>query len=91
MEDVQFKARDFWVEIEGRTHPTTFAKFSRNTVGNARPAPTMADAQAHQATPAPAKPAAQAKSGARQQPFTGLKVADFAWVGVGPIISKYLL
>ena len=29
--------------------------------------------------------------GARKQPFEGLKVADFAWVGVGPIISKALV
>jgi crotonobetainyl-CoA:carnitine CoA-transferase CaiB-like acyl-CoA transferase len=25
-----------------------------------------------------------------QKPFTGIRVADFAWVGVGPIVSKYL-
>ncbi len=27
---------------------------------------------------------------ALQKPFTGIRVADFAWVGVGPIVSKYL-
>ncbi len=26
----------------------------------------------------------------RTQPFTGIKVADFAWVGVGPIVSRHL-
>lgn len=25
-----------------------------------------------------------------KKPFAGLRVADFAWVGVGPIVSKYL-
>ncbi len=25
-----------------------------------------------------------------QKPFAGIRVADFAWVGVGPIVSKYL-
>lgn len=25
-----------------------------------------------------------------RKPFTGLRVADFAWVGVGPTVSKYL-
>ncbi len=25
-----------------------------------------------------------------QLPFEGLKVADFSWVGVGPITAKYL-
>jgi benzylsuccinate CoA-transferase BbsF subunit len=29
-------------------------------------------------------------NGHRHSPFEGLKVADFAWVGVGPIISKAL-
>ncbi len=27
---------------------------------------------------------------ALQKPFAGLRVADFAWVGVGPTVSKYL-
>ena len=27
---------------------------------------------------------------ARKKPFEGLRVADFAWVGVGPTVSKYL-
>ena len=26
----------------------------------------------------------------RKQPFEGLRVADLAWVGVGPLVSKYL-
>ena len=25
-----------------------------------------------------------------KKPFDGLRVADFAWVGVGPTVSKYL-
>ena len=25
-----------------------------------------------------------------KKPFEGLRVADFAWVGVGPLVSKYL-
>lgn len=29
-------------------------------------------------------------SEALQKPFAGIRVADFAWVGVGPIVSKYL-
>lgn len=29
-------------------------------------------------------------SEALKKPFEGLRVADFAWVGVGPIVSKYL-
>ncbi|MBK6662346.1 MAG: CoA transferase [Thermoflexaceae bacterium] len=29
-------------------------------------------------------------SEALKKPFAGLRVADFAWVGVGPLVSKYL-
>ncbi|HML97743.1 MAG TPA: CoA transferase [Tepidiformaceae bacterium] len=29
-------------------------------------------------------------SDALRKPFSGIRVADFAWVGVGPIVSKYL-
>ena len=29
-------------------------------------------------------------SDALKLPFEGLRVADFAWVGVGPTVSKYL-
>ncbi len=34
--------------------------------------------------------AVEPRSGDDALPFAGLKVADFAWVGVGPITSKYL-
>lgn len=34
--------------------------------------------------------ATEALSGDEALPFAGLKVADFAWVGVGPITSKFL-
>ena len=29
-------------------------------------------------------------AGTLKKPFEGLRVADFAWVGVGPLVSKYL-
>ena len=41
------------------------------------------------ATEAQPAPAAEADEEERL-PFAGIKVADFAWVGVGPISSKYL-
>src|ERR1035437_5342044 len=31
-----------------------------------------------------------AKKTALKQPFEGLRVADFSWVGVGPTVTKYL-
>ena len=41
--------------------------------------------EVHRAPPAPERP-----SEADELPFAGIKVADFAWVGVGPISAKYL-
>jgi crotonobetainyl-CoA:carnitine CoA-transferase CaiB-like acyl-CoA transferase len=42
--------------------------------------------------PTPVDPARTVEPGAGDQdlPFAGLKVADFSWVGVGPITGKYL-
>ncbi len=91
LEDVQFQARDFWVDVGGRTHAGPFARFSRNKVGNDTPAQPLATARS--APPPPAHSPATIDTfriNGRAQPFTGLKVADFAWVGVGPIISKFL-
>ena len=48
------------------------------------------DAGAGAAGRAATRPAVEARSSDDALPFAGLKVADFAWVGVGPITSKYL-
>ncbi len=86
--DPQLASRDFWLEIEGRTHPAPCIRLSRSKAAN-RPAPKLGEGQAllsaaHKASAhkVPASP--------RGKPFAGIKVADFAWVGVGPIISKAL-
>jgi crotonobetainyl-CoA:carnitine CoA-transferase CaiB-like acyl-CoA transferase len=39
----------------------------------------------HRSSPAPSAPEAPGKT----LPFAGLKVADFSWVGVGPITARY--
>jgi crotonobetainyl-CoA:carnitine CoA-transferase CaiB-like acyl-CoA transferase len=90
IEDEHFSARDYWVEIDGRRQPGRFAKLSRTPLGVGAPPPTRDSANGVvQGDRRPAAPPVRA--GARRgQPFAGIKVADFAWAGVGPIISKAL-
>jgi crotonobetainyl-CoA:carnitine CoA-transferase CaiB-like acyl-CoA transferase len=86
--DPQLEARQFWTECGGRLHPGPFAKLSGTPLRMDRPAPALGEAQ--RAFDAPAPRAAATAAGERRPAFEGLKVADFAWVGVGPIISKAL-
>ena len=91
LEDVQLDSRDYWQTLNGVVLPGPFAKLSETPIVYRRGAPELGDAQALlDASPNASVPAGrshvQASDGARA--FDGLKVADFAWVGVGPIISK---
>ena len=88
--DPQLAVREFWVEIDGQRYPGPFAKFSETPIRMERAAPALgADQHLLEEPRAPVvvRPSAP---GARGRAFEGLKVADFAWVGVGPIISKAL-
>ena len=81
--DPQMQARGYWQEIAGRSHPGAFAKLSRTPIVLGEPA-TLGAAAVDGREP-------RARSGSRRrrsQPFAGLRVADFAWVGVGPLIAK---
>jgi crotonobetainyl-CoA:carnitine CoA-transferase CaiB-like acyl-CoA transferase len=80
------EARNYWQPLtlpNGQTvrAPGPFVRFSRTPIGPHAAAPP-AGARA-------AKPAAE-RIEAGPYPFSGLKVADFSWVGVGPITAKYL-
>ncbi|MGD9932542.1 MAG: CaiB/BaiF CoA transferase family protein [Dehalococcoidia bacterium] len=93
LEDPQLAARGFWRTIEGVVHPGPFARLSATPLTNPRPAPTLgqdqslAEAIHHSEVP----PVGRLSTGAlRPRPLEGLKVADFAWVGVGPIVAKAL-
>lgn len=88
--DPHLVARDFWTTIGGRTHPGPFVRPLATPAWPSRPAPALndaADAPAWSPRPAATRPTASAM---RPQPFAGLKVADFAWVGVGPLVAKAL-
>jgi crotonobetainyl-CoA:carnitine CoA-transferase CaiB-like acyl-CoA transferase len=87
--DPQLDARDYWTDIGGFRHPGAFARLSATPLRLDRPAPRLGADQAMLATRRSATqrtPTGQPDEGS----FTGLKVADFAWVGVGPLISKAL-
>ena len=87
--DPQLAARDYWQEVGGRTHPGVFAHLSRTPVRLGGPAPAFGEGQALLDRPRPPR-ATRTTGGPRRSAFEGLKVADFAWVGVGPITSKAL-
>jgi len=88
--DPQLAAREFWVEIDSECYPGPFAKLARTPIRIERGAPTLGQDQ-HLVEEAREPVAVQPSApGTRNQPFEGLKVADFAWVGVGPLISKAL-
>ena len=93
--DPQLMDRGFWTQIGKRTHPGAFARLSATPIHANLPAPASATGQPAFATFTPRRAAgALARQGADSSvasaAFAGLKVADFAWVGVGPIISKAL-
>jgi crotonobetainyl-CoA:carnitine CoA-transferase CaiB-like acyl-CoA transferase len=85
----QLHARDYWVEVGGRTHPGPAVRLSRTPMRLESPAPRLGEHQAELDAWTARSPGRTSKA-ERRRAFEGLKVADFAWVGVGPIIAKAL-
>ena len=85
LDDPQLAARNFWTPVAGRTHPGPFAKLSGTPLVSERGAPAVGEL---------ARPQSRTRSHRRgtppPSPFAGIKVADFSWVGVGPMIGKAL-
>jgi crotonobetainyl-CoA:carnitine CoA-transferase CaiB-like acyl-CoA transferase len=99
----QLAVRDYWDDVKlpsGRTlrTPGPFVKASRTPIGWTRPAPGIgehtdevldatsgAEAARARASARPARPTPP-----RRLPLEGVKVADFSWIGVGPITAKAL-
>jgi crotonobetainyl-CoA:carnitine CoA-transferase CaiB-like acyl-CoA transferase len=87
----QLQERRYWEEVDGRRHPGLAARLSRTPMRLGGPAPRLGEHQDLVASPPEARPSSLVAGGApRSRAFEGLKVADFAWVGVGPIIAKAL-
>ena len=97
----QLAERDYWTTIElpdGRTVSGTgpFARPSATALRSGGRAPALdADGERirqelRERVPRPPQaPSPAPDGGAGALPFEGLKIADFSWIGVGPITAKY--
>lgn len=99
----QLAARDYYVPLtlpDGRPvrAPGAFARPSRTRFALRRSAPRLGEHTQEILAELALRPrrcatpedAASNATQRRPLPFEGLKVADFSWVGVGPISGKYL-
>jgi crotonobetainyl-CoA:carnitine CoA-transferase CaiB-like acyl-CoA transferase len=87
LSDPHLRARDFWTEIEGRIYPGAFARLSRTPIALGRRAPRRGEHD-HLLVSTRRRSRRQETGATPEGAFEGVRVADFAWVGVGPIISK---
>ncbi|MEO8539835.1 MAG: CoA transferase [bacterium] len=85
-------AREYWQNYDLPGHgpvkiPGAFARPQKTPLRKATPAPTspspVSTLAAHSPTPVTSSPDKE------RLPFEGLKIADFAWIGAGPISVKY--
>jgi crotonobetainyl-CoA:carnitine CoA-transferase CaiB-like acyl-CoA transferase len=91
--DPHLRERGYWTEIAGRQHPGRFAVMSRTPIVEPRPAPAPDEARGILDEPrerAVELPIGAPGSERLGEAFDGLKVADFSWIGVGPISAKAL-
>lgn len=89
--DPQLRAREFWVDVEGRKFPGPFARLSKTPIRYERGAPKLGQDQGLLgASIRSPQPASMVKSSPRLAAFEGLKVADFSWIAAGPLITKDL-
>ncbi len=89
LSDPQLVAREFWVDVDGVSHPGPFAILEHTPISYDRPAPRLGADQAlldhlppRQYPPVTAAP--------RGPIFEGLKVADLTWMAAGPLITREL-
>ena len=92
--DVQLRARDFWVDVDGDTLPGPFAILGETPIRYEGPAPKLG-ADQHlvddlDRTPVAPSSHPRVELAPREQLFEGLKVADFSWIAAGPLITKDL-
>ena len=94
----QLHVRDYWDDVtlpSGRVlrAPGAFVKSSAAPIQWARPAPRIGehtDALRAELASTPARAALERVRPERRLPLEGIKVADFSWIGVGPISGKAL-
>ena len=88
--DRQLGARDYFVRVGDTLHPGAFAKLSRTPIRLEAPAPRLGAEQALAGGPARRPQLPPGPKLPRSSLLEGLKVADFSWVGAGPLVSKDL-
>lgn len=99
----QLKDRDFWFKIpptEGHAEvlcPGPFAKMSATPIGIRRRPPRIGEhtgeilCELHKSrSPSEIIPIRPAREGMSRNALEGIKVADFAWVATGPLITRTL-
>ncbi len=91
----QLAVRDYWDRYQlpgGRElrAPGPFVRLSRKPVAFRRPAPAVGEhGRELEGKPRVAERQTPRRAGSAL-PFEGVKIADFSWIGVGPITAKYL-
>jgi crotonobetainyl-CoA:carnitine CoA-transferase CaiB-like acyl-CoA transferase len=93
----QLEARRYWQPYRAGERilraTGAFVKLSRTPVSFSRQAPAVdehADEIVSSLERVPPEPAVRTPVGATPAlPFSGVKIADFSWIGVGPITAKY--
>ncbi len=97
----QVASRDYWRDItlpDGTTvrTPGPFIKASNSPIEWTRPAPLLGEhtnevlGELRRPLPSPARSQPAERVRSSRLPLEGLKVADFSWIGVGPITAKAL-
>lgn len=89
-EDEHLASRGFFQAVDDLVFAGPFAQLSKTPIRYRRAAPELASDQAmlNPSTPSPTEQMFTKPTTKERRAWSGLKVADFAWVGVGPIISK---
>ena len=96
VEDAHLNARDYWVEVDGLKRAGPFAKLSATPIVYSAGAPKLGEHQgllddaALAARSATSSLSTPSPTVGRPRPFEGLKVADFAWIGAAPMVTKQL-
>ncbi|MCP5026079.1 MAG: CoA transferase [Actinomycetia bacterium] len=92
LDDRQLEARNYFQELDGLQRAGSFARMTATPLVELPAAPRLDADSVLRDRPWPARTVAAAPADPSPPTgvFDGLKVADFSWVGVGPLIARAL-